>query len=512
MRPRFGILLVFSLLSLSLFAETADTILLHGKVYTGDPVHFAQAIAIGGKRIMAVGTDAEIEALANHSTERYDLKGGVVIPGMNDAHVQVAIGPEQQRIATTETATFDEVKAALEWVTDESPAEMWIGGIIGPEVLRDPRMNSAWLDKITHNRRVMLETASGHAGVWSDSALASIRAGSISDPPGGWFSHDAQGKIDGKAFEYAHFMLKQRLADLAVDDRIETAVHDATANALAHGVTTLQNVSLLPYARFHRALRRADVKARVRELELVIPGAPSTASHPTAYVIDGTPLDHTAAVSGIYPGTKDENGKVNFTTAEIAAFLTATKQAAEQPLFDVAGDRAIRIVLDAVDAAAVPAATRVRLDRGDGLAGDLLARAVKSGVVVVATPARFNLRPLYPQQQPVFALKAIVASKVPLAFGSEGASSNPFVTIMNAVNNGAESITVAQAVDAFTAGGAYAEMADKEKGTLAPGKLADLAVLSQDIFHIPASSLPETGALMTMVDGKIVSGALLRVK
>ena len=62
------------------------------------------------------------------------------------------------------------------------------------------------------------------------------------------------------------------------------------------------------------------------------------------------------------------------------------------------------------------------------------------------------------------------------------------------------------------AGGAYAEMEDKEKGTLAPGKLADLAVLSQDIFHVSASSLPETGALMTMVDGKIVSGALNRVK
>jgi len=512
MRPRFYGTLVLSLLSFSLFAETPDTILLHGKVYTGDPAHFAQAIAISGKRIMAVGTDAEIEALATHSTDRYDLNGAVVIPGLNDAHVLVAIGPEQQRIATTETAKFDEVKAALEWITDESAIDMWIGGVIGPDVLRDPRMNSAWLDKITHNRRVMLETASGHAGVWSDSALSSIHAGSLSDPAGGWFSHDSQGKLDGKAYEYAHFMLKQRLADLADDNRIETAIHDATANALVKGVTTLQNVSLLPYSRFHRALRRADVKARVRELELVIPGAPSAAGHPTVYVIDGTPLDHTAAVSGVYPGTKDENGKVNFTTDQIVAFLNATKQAAQQPLFDVAGDRAIRIVLDAVDAAAIPPATHVRIDRGDGMSGDLLVRAVKSGVVVVATPARFDLRAFYPQQQAVFALKTMLANKVPLAFGSEGGSSNPFVTIMNAVNNGSESITVAQAVDAFSAGGAYAEMTDKDKGTLAPGKLADLAVLSQDIFHIPSSSLPQTGALMTMIDGKVVSGALMPAK
>ncbi len=514
MRPRsHGIIaLALSLLSLSLYAETADTILLHGKVYTGDPAHFAQAIAISGKRIMAVGTDAEISALAVHGTDKFDLNGAVVIPGFNDAHAEVKVAPEQQRIATTEAATFDEVKAALEWITSESAVDMWVGGVIGPEVLRDPRMTSAWLDKIAQHRRVMLETNSGHAGVWSESALASIRAGNMSDPVGGWFGHDAQGKPDGKAYEYAHFLLKQRLADLADDDRVETVIHDTAAAALVRGVTTLQAISLLPYARFHRSLRRVDVKGRVRELELVVPGAPSTASHPTAYVIDGTPVDHTAAVSGIYPGTKDENGKVNFTAAQIVEFLNATKQAVQQPLFDVAGDRAIRIVLDAVDAAAVPPATRVRLDRADGMSGDLVARAVKAGAVVVATPSRFEMRPLYPQQQPVFALKTILANKVPLAFGSEGGPSNPFVGIMNAVNNGAESITVAQAVDAFTAGGAYAEMAEKDKGTLAPGKLADLAVLSQDIFQISSSSLPQTGAVMTMVDGKIVSGTLMPVK
>ena len=501
--------LVLSLLPFSLYAESADTILLHGKVYTGDPTHFAQAIAIGGKRIMAVGTDAEIEALATHNTEKLDLNGAVVIPGLNDAHVQVTIGPEYQKIATTEGASFDEVKSALEWITSESAGDMWIGGIVGPEVLRDPRMTSAWLDKITSNRRVMLETNSGHAGVWSDSALSSIHAGNMADPAGGWFSRNAQGQLDGKAYEYAHFILKQRLADLADDERIQNAIHDAAADALIHGITTLQNVSLAPYSRFHRGAMRADVKGRLREAELVIPGAPSNAGHPTVYVIDGTPLDHTAAISGIYPGTKDENGKVNFTSDQIVAFLNATKQSAEQPLFDVAGDRAIRIVLDAVDAAAVPATTRVRIDRADGISGDLLARAAKAGVVVVATPSRFGLRPLYPQQQAVFALKTILANKIPLAFGSEGGSPNPFVAIMNAVNNGAESITVAQAVDAFTAGGAYAEMAEKDKGTLAPGKLADLAVLTQDIFHIAPSSLPETRAVMTMVNGKVASGALM---
>lgn len=500
--------LLLSLVSLSLYAETADTVLLHGKVYTGDPAHFAQAIAISGKRILAVGTDAEISALADHSTTKLDLNGALVIPGMNDAHFQLSVGPDRMRLATTEAASFDEVRAALESIADESAGDMWIGGVIGPAVLRDPRITSAWLDKVTNRRRVMLETNSGHAGVWSDSALTSIHAGSLADPDGGSFGHDAQGHFDGKAYEYAHFMLKQRLADLEDDEQIQTAIHNASVDALMHGVTTLQNVSLLPYSRFHRAAQRTDVRTHIREMELVVPGAPSTATHPTSYVIDGTPVDRSAAISGIYPGTKDENGKVNFTTDQIVALLTATKQAAQQPMFDVAGDRAIRIVLDAVDAAALPPTTHVRIDRGDGLFGDLLPRAAKGGVVVVATPSRFDLRPLYPKEQTVFALKTIVASKIPLAFGSEGGSSNPFVAIQNAVNNGAESLTVAQALDALTLGGAYAEMAEKDKGTLAAGKLADLAVLTQDIFHVSSSSIPETRAVMTMVDGRVVSGSL----
>jgi predicted amidohydrolase YtcJ len=500
--------LVLSLLSVSLFAESPDTILLHGKVYTGDPAHFAQAIAISGKRISAVGTDAEISALADHSTTKYDLNHAVVIPGMNDAHVQLVLGPESTRIATTEAASFEEVRAALEWVTSESAGDMWITGTVSPVVLRDPRMNSGWLDAFTKHRRVMLETNSGHAGVWSDSALSSIHAGALADPIGGWFGHDAEGKLDGKAYEYAHFILKQRLTDLAEDEQVQAAIEKAGADALVHGVTTLQNVSLLPYARFHRAAMRAQIVARLREMELVLPGEPSSAGHPTVYVVDGTPVDHTAAISGIYPETKDQNGRVNFTSDQIKALLNATKQAVQQPLFDVAGDRAIRIVLDAIDAASVPPTARVRLDRGDGLTGDLLARAAKDGVVVVATPARFAMRSFYPPQQNVFALKTILANKIPLAFGSEGGSSNPFVAIQNAVNNGTESLTVAQAVDALTAGGAYAEMTDKDKGTLAPGKLADLAVLSQDIFHTASSTLLTTRAEMTMIDGKVVWGSL----
>ena len=505
MKRLLGLLL--ALFPFALFAETADTVLLHGKVYTGDPAHFAQAIAISGKRILAVGTDAEIGALADRSTTKLDLNGAVVIPGLNDAHSQITPMPPRMRMTTVESASFDDVKAALEWASSESPAEMWITGVINASVLRDPRMTSAFLENVTTHHRVILETSSGHASLWSDSALSAIRAGSMSDPVGGWYGHDSQGRVDGRAFEYAHYSLKQKLAYLAEDQEVQQTIQEALANDIAHGVTSIQNVTLFPYSQFHRAVNRSDVPVRVREMEMIVPGEPSKASHPISYVIDGTPLERTAAISGVYPGTKDENGRLNFTTDQIAALLNASKQSGQQPLFDVAGDRAVRILLDAAAAAAIDPAMRLRIERGDGLAGDLLARAAKAGVVVVAAPSRFEMRSMYPQQQPVFLLKTLLANKIPLALGSDG-TANPFSVIEAAVTNGAESLTVAQAVDAFTAGSAYAEMAEKEKGTLAAGKLADLAVLTQDIFHVPSSSLPETRSALTMINGKIVHGGL----
>jgi predicted amidohydrolase YtcJ len=109
-------------------------------------------------------------------------------------------------------------------------------------------------------------------------------------------------------------------------------------------------------------------------------------------------------------------------------------------------------------------------------------------------------------------VRSILAAGIPLAFGSDGPS-NPFLNIMFAIthpNNPSEAITREQAVVAYTRGSAYAEFAEREKGTLAPGMLADLAVLSQDIFTVPPPALPATTSVLTMIGGKIVRDNVTR--
>jgi predicted amidohydrolase YtcJ len=103
-------------------------------------------------------------------------------------------------------------------------------------------------------------------------------------------------------------------------------------------------------------------------------------------------------------------------------------------------------------------------------------------------------------------LKQAIASRIPVAIGSDGPLS-PFLNLMFAsinANNPTEAMTREQAVTAYTSGGAFAEMKEKEKGTIAPGMLADLVVLSQDIFTVPADALPATSSVMTLIGGRVV--------
>lgn len=157
---------------------------------------------------------------------------------------------------------------------------------------------------------------------------------------------------------------------------------------------------------------------------------------------------------------------------------------------------------------------RVRIEHGDGMAADLIARARKLGVVVVQNPTHFAPPDLFQRRwgQNMQPLRSLLNAGIHLAMGSDGPL-NPYLNIMLATihpNNPKEAITREQAVEAYTRGSAFAEFAEGEKGTISAGKLADLAVLSQNIFTGPANSLLGVESVMTIVGGKIVysSGAL----
>jgi predicted amidohydrolase YtcJ len=240
----------------------------------------------------------------------------------------------------------------------------------------------------------------------------------------------------------------------------------------------------------------------------------------TKWIVDGTPVERLALLRAPYADVPTTNGRANITGVDLREFLRRAYDAKEQPLLHAVGDGAIALVLDSLqDTGDTRWLTlRPRLEHGDMLAPADFARAARMGVTLVQNPSHFMIAAIVQQRfgaertSRTDLVKASLAAGVPLALGSDGPL-NPFLNIMFAVmnpTNPSQALTVEQAVAAYTRGSAAAELAERQKGTIASGMLADVALLSQDIFKAPIADLPKTTSVLTIVNGRIVHETLPR--
>jgi hypothetical protein len=244
----------------------------------------------------------------------------------------------------------------------------------------------------------------------------------------------------------------------------------------------------------------------------------------TKWMLDGVPIEGTftprdahKSLAGPHFDELFRDLPLTYPQKEISAMLQESLEDDDQLMVHVSGYPAAKAMLEAMEAAGgqkIWAARRVRFEHGDGIFPDLTPRVKALGIVVVQNPSHFMAAlssgpDAFELSQP---FKSLLAAGIPVALGSDGPT-NPYLNIMFATlhkNHASEAVTREQAVVAYTLTSAYAEFAEKEKGSLQPGKLADLAVLSQDIFTVPTPALPGTTSILTMVGGKIVydAGAL----
>jgi predicted amidohydrolase YtcJ len=508
-------------------------VLLNGKFFTADPARpTAEALAIRGERIVAVGTVAEVSKLAGPKTRRLDLQGRVVTPGFNDAHNHFDPIPAGVRLVfTSMEPTWPETTEAIRAATQKAPAGTWIFGTVGHTVVLDPQVTRAALDALAPNHPVLLGAFYGHGHIVNSKALPLLQLDPEQpDPLGGKFERVAGTRqLNGRMHEYAEWRPNLLLAEQVADTTAIRALRALSAEATGYGITSIQLFSTMPIARFVRLLTQAQLPVRVharpypltthqgrettalRQLSQLKTG-PRVQVSGLKWVLDGTPYERGAALRTDYRDQPGWKGELNFTEAEVAKMVQEGLDWKQPMLFHCAGDRAAEVVLNALDANKKVSwpAQRVRIEHGDGVINDLVPRAKRLGVVVVQNPTHFS-EPLFQarwgnQMQP---LRSLLAAGIPVAIGSDGPM-NPFLNIMFAVinpANPAEAITSQQAVQAYTAGSAYAEFAEKDKGTLSVGQLADLAVLSQDIFAVPPPELPKTTSVLTIIGGKIVHDA-----
>ena len=531
--------------SLTAAAETAtpDLILYNGKIFTssaGRP--YVQALAIRKDRILASGDSDEMRALAGSHTRQIDLGGRTVIPGISDAHNHLSVSPPNRidlELKSPDPA-WPEMRAAIAAAVLNSPKGTFIRGDIAWRIFRDLAVDRNSLDRVAPNNPVILETLTNHALILNSSALA--RAGipeNQPDPAGGRYERSPDGRLTGVIREYAVFNLERRLSDQTSEADALAELRKTFAQAARWGITTIQDMSnAMPPERCVALLEKVPTPIRVRVVRM--PGttpagrdrhegrpAPRS-SNPlitisgTKWMLEGVPLEGTFAPRND-PSTAGDfvlHEQLTFPETELAAMLRESLHDHDQLLLHVNACPATAAMLDAMQSgggAQVWAKQRVRFEHGDGLTPELIPRAKEMGIVVVQNPTHLALVNVNPDLSGQFEkiaaqpLRSLLAAGIPVAFGSDGPM-NPFLNILFASlhpDRPSEAITREQAVIAYTLTSAYAEFAEKDKGSLEPGKLADLAVLSTDIFTVDASDLPKTESVLTMVGGSVIYDAKL---
>jgi len=521
-----------------------ELILLNGKIFTADAKEpWVQALAIRAERIIATGDVSKVKALAGPATKMIDLGGRTVIPGINDAHNHIGLDPAgvTRLQLGTQDPTWVQLKPALSAAAAKAPKGSFIYGDIGPQVFHDTSVARDALDKVAPDHAVLLTTLTGHCVIANSLALEKLGIREdVKDPVGGRYERDPKGRLTGVIREYAVLHLNRALGMMADDAEATRQLREFFAQAVRYGITTTQDMSDgIEPGRASRLFVLAPTPIRVRIM--VMPGTTPAGrdtqegrglpAHPSALVtisgtkwlLDGVPIENTltprdtSAPHNADTLEADVRGlPLTFPPDDMKSMLRESLASGSPMMFHVSGYRSAAAMLDAMEAAGgakVWAGRRVRFEHGDGLFPDLIPRAKTLGVVVVQNPTHLDLpRMLGASKAPienVQPLRTLMAAGIPVALGSDGPM-NPYLNIMLAcIDPGrpSEAITREQAVIAYTRTSAYAELAEKDKGTLEPGKLADLAVLSQDIFTVPFAELPKTESVLTLVGGKMVYDA-----
>jgi predicted amidohydrolase YtcJ len=490
-----------------------DLILAGGRVFTSDAAHpWAQAVAIAGDHILAVGSDAEVRPLASPATRTIELHGRVVIPGINDAHLHQPWSMNKPNLEIPDTATVDDVFARVVEATKRYAPGTLIAGTIPVTLIDESRLTRDSLDAIAPLHPVMLGTLSAHAVLHNTAALRMRNiAEDEGDVHGGWFGRSV-GRLNGWVTEYALWAKDREIGAQISDSTWIASLRDFANSALRFGITSVQSMSSLPADRAARLAAATGVPLRWRFMQFEIGAVDTTPVTATKYILDGTPIERGAALTQPYSDRPGTSGTMDWSDDEIRNMVRVAAKSRKPLLLHVSGDRPFATIFSAMDATPADWPTlRVRIEHGDFIKA-YVGDAKRLGVVVVQNPSHFMLGSLTTErigverQRNFQPLRSLIEQGIPVAIGSDGPL-NPYLNIMFATihaDNPSEGITREQAVVAYTRGSAYAEFAEKTKGTIAPGMLADLAVLSQDIFSVPAPDLPKTEADVTIVGGRIV--------
>jgi len=538
----------------------ADVIFTHGNVYTGivDPTSMvagkrAEAIAVRGDRILAVGTRDEVLKTKGADTKIIDLGGRFVMPGFNDAHMHLAhAGQEKLSVNLVGAKTLDEFRERIRAKVEAAHPGEWIVGAGWDETLWPVKvLPTRWdLDEVSSGHPVYMDRVDGHIGVANTRALqlASITVASR-EPAGGKIDRDEAGTPNGILRETARDAVRAVIPKLTHDQRRQ-AIESALADLASHGITSAQdNSSWEDFQIYEELEKEGKLTARISEWLPFDDSIESLnrkrSSHSTSDdmlhtgmlkgFMDGSLGSKTAALSESYSDDPTNSGLPQYEADKLNPMAKERVFAGYQLGFHAIGDKGVQMALDAF-AEAEKAAKENKVKGADG-GSDYRFRIEHAQVTTPQQILRFKELKVIASMQPShlltdlnwaesrlgpkraahsYAWDEFLKHGVVLAFGTDYPVEpvTPFRGLYAAVSrqseNGKKSyypeqkISIEQAITAYTTGSAFAEFAEKQKGKLEPGMLADLVVLDRDVTSVPLAKILETEVLRTVVGGRTV--------
>ena len=549
MFTRVATLLVPTLLltGCSMKSETqgpVTMVVVNARVWTGDARRpWADALAVRGERLAAVGSSAEVRKLAG-SARVIDAGGQMVVPGFIDSHVHFIDGgfrlsSVQLRDARTPAEFVSRIKAFAATV----PAGTWIvGGDWDHELWGGELPTKAWVDSVSPDHPVWVNRLDGHMSLANSAALAAAGVRRESEEvAGGTIVRDASGAPTGVLKDNAMGLVDRVVPAVpaALEDR---ALDTAMTYVASHGVTSVVNVgSWNDLAIFTRAQTAGRLRTRIyaavplaswEQLRDTVAsrgrGDAWLALGALKGFVDGSLGSHTAAMWQPFSDAPRDSGFFVTPPESLYAWTSGADKAGLHVMVHAIGDRAIATQLDIYERVARengPRDRRFRIEHAQHVAAADIPRFAQLGVIPSMQPyhaiddGRWAEKVIGAERaKGTYAFRSLLDAKAMLAFGSDWfvAPPTPLEGIYAAVtrrtlddkNPGGwvpdEKITVDEALRAYTAGSAHAQYAEAEKGVLQTGKVADFVLVDRDLTRIAPESIREAQVMLTVVGGRIV--------
>jgi len=536
--------------------EPADIIVVHGRVYTENPKQpWAQAVAIRHGKIVAVGDDPEIERRRGMGTKVVNAGGKLVLPGFVDSHIHFMDGSLSLGRVNLEGAKDPgDIQKRLRLYAFEHPGDDWILGrgwnyaMFGPEALPHKK----YLDEVFPNRPVFLEGFDGHT-YWANSkalVLAGITR-DTSDPPNGTIVRDPKtGEATGALKETAQDLVAKIIPKPSRAEKL-LALRAGMRWANEHGITRVHSAGqdFEELDLFDEMRHRGDLSVRMyiayflnppelrpQDLDAIDHARKKfhddwIDADAVKFMVDGVVESHTAAMLEPYSDDPSLKGKLFWEPANYKSAVAELDKRGLQLFTHAIGDYGVRTALDAYENAGTrnhKRDRRPRIEHIETISAADIPRFGKLGVIASMQPLHsypdrdtlevwaHNIGP--DRASRAWAWKSISDAGGRLAFGSDWpvVTLNPWEGIQTAVTRQTsegkpeagfvpeQRLTVAQAIEGYTLGAAFAGRREKSEGSLEIDKVADLIILSQNIFDINPHRIGATKVVVSIVGGRLV--------